>query len=165
MLAMGDLRTLLESLGFARAKSLLQSGNLVFRSGRRTGAALERLLEIETAKRLKVTADYFVRAADEWESIVARNPFPNEAASNSSHLVVTFLKSAPQAKDIEALRAAIKGPEVVRAAGKQVYIVYPAGIGRSKLTSTLIEQMLGSRGTGRNWNTVVKLAALCKEHT
>ncbi|HEV3204383.1 MAG TPA: DUF1697 domain-containing protein, partial [Gemmataceae bacterium] len=95
--------------------------------------------------------------------IVARNPFPNEATSDPSHLVVTLLKTTPQTKDLKALQAAIRGPEVIRAKGKQLYAVYPAGIGRSKLTNTLIEQKLGSRGTGRNWNTVLKLAALCRE--
>jgi uncharacterized protein (DUF1697 family) len=48
----------------------------------------------------------------------------------------------------------------VRAAGRQAYIVYPDGIGESKLTITVIEKKLGSRGTGRNWNTVLKLGAL-----
>ena len=56
--------------------------------------------------------------------------------------------------------AAIRGPEFLERQGEQLYIVYPAGIGRSKLTGTLIEKMLGVRGTARNWNTVLKLAAL-----
>jgi uncharacterized protein (DUF1697 family) len=71
------------------------------------------------------------------------------------------LKAAPSAKQVGELRAAIKGPEVIRADGKQLYIVYPAGQGHSKLTIALIEKKLGSRGTGRNWNTVLKLAAHC----
>src|SRR6266849_2807589 len=85
--AMSELRDLLAALGFAGARSLLQSGNLVFESPRLTGAALERLLEVETAKRLEVSVEYLVRTADEWERIVARNPFPNEARRDPSHLV------------------------------------------------------------------------------
>jgi uncharacterized protein (DUF1697 family) len=73
------------------------------------------------------------------------------------------LKTAPPAADIKQLEAAIKGPERIRAKGKELYLVYPAGIGRSKLTSTLIEQKLGTRGTARNWNTVLKLAELVQE--
>jgi len=163
MVAMSDLRNLLEALGFADARSLLQSGNLVFRSNRRTGSSLERLLEIETAKRLAVSIDYLVRSREEWDKIVARNPFPDEAKRDPSHLVVTFLKSVPQANDVKALQAAIRGPEIVRSEGKQLYVVYPNGIGRSKLTNTLIEKTLASRATGRNWNTVLKLAALMQE--
>ncbi|TMQ31302.1 MAG: DUF1697 domain-containing protein [Planctomycetota bacterium] len=160
MVAMSDLRELLESLGFAGAKSLLQSGNLIFQGDQRTGAKLESLLELETEKRFHVAVDYFVRTAEEWETIIARNPLPNEAERDPSHLVVVFLKKAPEAKDVQALQAAISGPEMVRSDGKQLYVVYPAGIGTSKLTNTLIERKLGTRGTGRNWNTVLKLAAL-----
>jgi uncharacterized protein (DUF1697 family) len=153
--AMFDLRSLFTRLGFPGTQSLLQSGSLIFESGRRTGAELERLFEVETEKHLKVRADYLVRTSAEWKEIVARNPFPGEAKDNPSHLVVMFLKKAPKPKDVEALRAAIRGPEMVRAEGGQDYLFYPAGIGRSKLTTTLIESKLGCRGTGRNWNTVL----------
>src|SRR6266851_3032910 len=163
LVAMSDLRDLLAALGFAGARSLLQSGNLIFQSDRRIGATLERLLEIETEKRLSASVDYFVRTAAEWQKIVARNPFPDEAVRDPSHLVVLFLKEEPKANDVKALQAAIRGPEIVRAEGKQAYFVYPAGIGTSKLTNSLIEKTLGLRGTGRHWNTVLKLAALTQE--
>lgn len=160
--AMAALRELFEALGFAGAKSLLQSGNLIFESDGRTRGELERLLEVETAKRLDLSVDYLVRSAKEWETVIARNPFPKEAEHAPGHLVVVSLKTAPQVKGVETLQAAIKGPERVHAEGKHLYVVYPTGIGRSKLTSTQIEKTLGVRGTGRNWNTVLKLAALCK---
>lgn len=160
--AMSDLRDLVAGLGFSGVTTLLQSGNVVFQSDRLTGAKLEQLLEKETDKRLGVSADYLVRSAADWKKIVARNPFPKEAKSDPSHLVVMFLKAAPKAKDVDALRAAIQGPEILHADGKQLYIVYPAGIGRSKLTGTLIEQRLATRGTARNWNTILKLLALCE---
>lgn len=71
-----------------------------------------------------------------------------------------LLKDAPTETAVKALQRAIEGPEIVRANGRQLYIVYPAGIGRSRLTNRLIEDKLGTRGTGRNWNTVLKLGAL-----
>jgi uncharacterized protein (DUF1697 family) len=162
LVAMSDLRDLCGALGLGGATTLLQSGNLVFQSDQLTGAELEQLLEVETAKRFNVSADYIVRSAAEWEKVVARNPFPKEAKNDPSHLLVMFLKAAPPAKSVAALQAAIVGPEIVRSDGKQLYIVYPAGIGRSKLTGALIEKKLGARGTGRNWNTVLKLLAICQ---
>lgn len=160
--AMADLRDLLTQLGFVDAQSLLQSGNLVFRSDARTGAHLERLLEAEAAQRLALQTDFFVRTAEEWKAVVAHNPFREEAERDPGHLVAMFLKEAPNAKDVDALRAAITGPEVFRVEGRQAYIVYPRGIGRSRLTNTLIEKKFGTRVTGRNWNTVLKLGALVK---
>ena len=157
--AMADLRGFLGKLGLADAKSLLQSGNLVFRSDVRTGD-LERLLETEAERRLGLQTDFFVRTAQEWKAIIAGNPFPGAARNDPSHLVVVFLKKAPDSKSVRALQAAISGPETVLSEGKQAYITYPAGIGNSRLTASVIDRMLGTRGTARNWNTVVKLGAL-----
>src|SRR5260370_38937384 len=78
LIAMRDLREMFEALGFAGAKSWLQSGNVVFRSDRRKGAALERLLEAETEKRLGSSIDYCVRDAAELKTGIARNPCPLE---------------------------------------------------------------------------------------
>jgi uncharacterized protein (DUF1697 family) len=158
--AMSDLRDLVGGLGFEDVRSLLQTGNLVFRSETRDGAQVERRLEAEAARRLGLETDFIVRSAEEWEAVVAGNPFPAEAKRDPGHLLVVFLKGAPVAKGVESLQAAIKGREVVRARGKDAYIVYPDGIGRSRLTNALIEKHLGTRGTGRNWNTVLKLQAL-----
>jgi uncharacterized protein (DUF1697 family) len=158
--AMADLRDLFTRLGFADAQSLLQSGNLVFRSTARAGGPLERLLEAEARKRLGLQADFFVRSAKEWSAIVAHNPFRREAERDPGHLLVMVLKDAPDPKNVKALQAAITGPEIVRAVGRQAYITYPDGVGRSRLTNALIEKTLGTRGTGRNWNTVIKLEAL-----
>jgi uncharacterized protein (DUF1697 family) len=157
---MDDLRDLLTQLGLSDARSLLQSGNLVFRAEATTGAQLEHLLEIGAEKRLGLQTDFFVRSAEEWKAIVARNPFRREAEHDPSHLVVFFLKDAPLVGGVEALQAAIRGPEVVRAHERHAYVVYPNGIGRSRLTNALIESKLGRRGTARNWNTVLKLSAL-----
>src|SRR5262249_26600127 len=140
LVAMSDLRDLLGALGFTDGKSLLQSGNLVFASDGRTAAELERVLEGETTRRLGLTVDYLVRSAAEWQTVVDRNPFPEETKRDPARLVVTFLKATPQARDVKALQTAIQGPEVVRADGKHLYMVYPTGIGRSKLTNTLIEK-------------------------
>jgi uncharacterized protein (DUF1697 family) len=160
--AMADLLDLLTQLGFVDPRSLLQSGNLVFRSRARSGARLERVLETEAANRLALETDFFVRSAAELRSVIAHNPFRKEADRDPGRLVVMFLKDAPGAKEVKAVQVAITGPEVVRVAGRHAYLVYPSGIGRSRLTNALIERQLGTRGTGRNWNTVRKLGALAQ---
>lgn len=155
--AMADLRDLFIELGFADVRSVLQSGNILFRSRPRTGAGLERLLELEAGKRLDLQTDFFVRTREEWKAVVAGNPFREEATRDPGHLVVMFLKDAPAVEKVEALRAAITGPERVHGNGRELYVVYPNGMGRSRVTNVLIEAKLGTRATGRNWNTVLKL--------
>jgi uncharacterized protein (DUF1697 family) len=157
---MADLRKLLADLGFENVQSILQSGNLIFESTGKTPAQLEGLLESEAKKRLGLETPFFVRSAKDWKAVVAGNPFPEEAERDPGHLIVVFLKKEASAKDVAVLQAAIKGREVVRAKGRHAYIVYPDGVGRSKLTNVMIEKKLGSSGTGRNWNTVLKLGDL-----
>jgi uncharacterized protein (DUF1697 family) len=161
--AMSALKDLLAKLGFDNARSILQSGNLIFRSDPRDSTGLENMLEAEAAKRLGLQADFLIRNANEWRKIVARNPFRKEAEADPGHLLVMFLKSAPVPSAVKAAQDAIVGRETIRADGRQIYIVYPDGIGRSRLTNVLLEKKLGTRGTARNWNTVLKLAALADD--
>jgi uncharacterized protein (DUF1697 family) len=159
-IAMADLRATFAKLGFADAKTLLQSGNVVFTTDKRSSAELEKLLEAAAEKHHKMQVDFMIRSAKEWSEIVAANPYPEEAKADPSHLVVLALKGAPKAGAEAALQSAIKGPETVRVIGKNAYLYYPAGQGTSKLTPAIIEKHLVHRGTARNWNTVLKLLAL-----
>jgi uncharacterized protein (DUF1697 family) len=158
--SMADLRDLLVGLGFTDAQTLLQSGNIVFSGGNKTTTALEQTLERAATKQLELETDFFVRTAKEWQAIIDGNPFPREAKDDPSHLLAVIMKDDLATSKVTALQKTIVGREVVRAKGRCAYIVYPDGIGRSKLTSALIEKKLGTRGTGRNWNTVMKLGAL-----
>ncbi len=157
---MAELRALLAGLGLGDPRTLLQSGNLVFRAAGTRPRHLERVLEAEAEKRLGVRTDFFVRTAAEWDAVVAANPFPDEAERDPAHLVVVALTEAPPAARFAVLQAAVVGREVVRGAGRHAYVTYPDGQGGSRLTLPLIEKKLGTRGTARNWNTVLNLAAL-----
>jgi len=159
MVAMADLRAMLEAVGFTDVRSLLQSGNLVFQGRAQASASLERKLEQEAQRRLDLATDFHVRTAAEWQTIIRRNPFPDAARRDPGHLLMMCFKEAPAANHVKALQAAIKGREVVRAVGRQAYVIYPDGVGTSRLTTAQIDKTLGLRGTARNWNTVLKLGA------
>lgn len=156
---MSELCAVLGGLGFSGVRSLLQSGNVVFECAVPANAALEARLEATVAAQLGVKTECFVRNAREWNAIVANNPYPRVATDDPGRLVVMTFKSAPAAKAVVALQAAIVGRETVIGGRKHAYFVYPDGIGTSKLTNALIERKLGTSSTARNWNTVLKLAA------
>jgi uncharacterized protein (DUF1697 family) len=161
-LPMARLRDLAAGLRFEAPQTVLQSGNLVFRA--RASAkpvALEHLLETALTSRLDLHANVCVRTAVEWRRIVERNPFPEEAESDPGHLLMMALKRPAGAVAVDALRASIAGRELVRGDGAHLYLYYPDGIGRSRLTAAVIERAVGARGTARNWSTVLKLDALC----
>ena len=155
-----DLLGLAKDLGFADAKTLLTSGNLVLWGDDEGDAALEKRLEDGLEKRMGLRTEFMVRTPAELKAIIADNPFPDLVESRPSHLVVNFLKHPPPAGDIEVLRAAITGRERVHAHGKELYIDFIDGIGESMLDRDWKKTKKAPLGTARNWNTVLKLAAM-----
>jgi len=147
MVAMADLRDRLTKLGFGNVRSILQSGNLIFDTKKKPA-------DVETLLEKDLELDVFVRTPKEMDAIIGANPFPKEAKNDPGRLVVLFLKASGDGK---TLQKAIKDREIARGEGRQIYVYYPDGQGRSRLTNALIEKTLGTRVTARNWNTVLKL--------
>ena len=157
-ISMAQLKALAESLGLAEPRTLLQSGNLVFQAKARASAPFEKLLEDALGKQLSLKTPVLVRSASEWQVALEANPFPAEAKSDPSHLLVMPLKASIDKVAMGELTRAIVGRERVKVVGQVLYLVYPDGIGRSKLTAALIEKKIGVAGTARNWNTAQKIA-------
>jgi len=159
-LPMAELRAAVAKAGFDEPRTLLQSGNLVFDAGSLSPAATEKKLEALCAKAFGLKIDIYVRTPGEFDAIVAANPFAQESKAEPGRVHVLFLREAPPASAFAALQAAIKGREIVRAGGRHAYMFYPDGMGSSKLSPAVLARHLGMPGTARNWNTVLKLAAM-----
>jgi len=155
--SMGDLRTRLTESGFADVRSLLQSGNILFKTklGRRD--VIERRIEDEISRTYGRPAQCFVRTPGEWQKVIRGNPYPRQAAEDPARLMVLILKSTPSAAAWRALQAGITGRETVQGDSDHGYVVYPDGMGRSRLTLDRIEAALAASGTTRNWNTAMKI--------
>ncbi len=160
---MAELRAVAEGLGYSKVRTLLASGNLVFTGTEEPGVRVERRLEQAAARSLGLETAFLVRTADELSACRAHNPFPSESERDPAHLVIVFLRDAPGPEAWRSLRAAVSGPEVVRGWQKHAFVYYAGGIGNSRLTGALIDRKLGTVGTGRNWNTVGKIAAVASE--
>ena len=157
--AMADLRGMFADLGYEDARAVLQTGNVVFAAGGADLPDLAATPERETATRLGLKTAYLLRTATEWRQAITANPFPAAARDDPAHLVVMPLRDGPGADAAAALTAAIPGREAVANVGRDLFAHYPDGIGRSKLTLKRIERTLGTVGTGRNWNTALKVLA------
>jgi uncharacterized protein (DUF1697 family) len=162
LIRMQALRALYESLGLIGVQTFIQSGNVLFRTeeadmnqlASRIAGAIERELSLKPA--------ILMRTLPEWREVVASNPFAAREDIDPSKLLVTFVArtlTAPQRRAAEAISV---GPEVLIARRREVYAYYPEGLGQSKLTPALLERTLGQPGTGRNWNSVLKMLALAE---
>ena len=146
MLPMKELRELCEAAGFERIATYIQSGNVVLAS-RRGPAAVQRLLEEALAAKLGKPVGVHLRTPDELASVLERNPFPGVPGNQ---VLVLFLDDAPPADALDGL--VIPGREQVRLSGREVFVHFPDGMGRSKLKIPYAKT-----ATGRNLNTVGKL--------
>jgi uncharacterized protein (DUF1697 family) len=159
---MARLKTVLEELGFENVKTHLNSGNVVFITKEKSAAKLTKTIEAAIEKEFGFRPTVVLRTVAELSKILAKNPFTEMAESDPSHLLVITLAGKPHADAKARLAKAYQGPEEIKIAGENVYLTYPNGIGRSKLTNMVLEKHLGVAGTARNWNTLAKLSEIAE---
>ena len=140
-------------------RTLLQSGNVVFRSGLKDRARLAKRIAQEIERQLGLHVEVIMRTLAEVETIVERGPVLSPRADKAK-LHVMFLGAMPDAAAQVMLakwHQDSKLPEMLEMRGPEIYLYYPGGVGRSKLSNAVIEGKLGVAGTSRNWNTLTKL--------
>ena len=160
---MAELRALLAELGLEGVRTWIASGNAVFRTFGPVGAELEALLERSIAERIGPRLEVMVRDAGEWDRMIAGNPFPEDAAERPSKLLATVLKGTPDEAGARAFEALAVAPDRCRVVGDIAWMVFTDAASLKAYTPAAYRRMLGASGTGRNWNTVVKLQALAAE--
>jgi uncharacterized protein (DUF1697 family) len=95
--------------------------------------------------------------------VIARNPFAKRRGIEPSKLLVSFLASDPGAEAREKVRQMKCDPEELRIEGREMYIYFPNGVGRSKLSLVRLEKTLKTPGTARNWNSVTKMLEMAEK--
>lgn len=161
-LPMAALRELCAQLGWRDVATYVQSGNVVFAADREP-ALLETELEAAIEDRFGMKVPVIVRTAAQWAAHARANPFPGAARDAPNYLLLYVSKRPPDAGAAEAIQCRADAGEVVKAAGEAVWIHYPGGSGRSRLTPTLIDKAIGSPATSRNYRTVTKLKQMLEE--
>ena len=156
--AMADLRALIESLGYADVRTLLNSGNVVFTAPRTTpGAAADRI-ETALAARLGVSARVTVLTAADLAAAVTDNPLL-EVAADPTRLLVAVLREPANRAKLTPLAKQDWTPEAVAVGKRVAYLWCAEGILTSGLAQA-VNRALGDAVTARNWATVLKLHAL-----
>ena len=154
---MDALKELHESLGLQRVETYIQSGNVVFTSDDAIPTQLARQIAEAFEHKFGFSSNVMVRTADEFKVIIENNPFKDQPMKETKWVVAMILASDPTSTAREDIQKTYSGPEELHITGQEVYIYYPEGIGRSKLTNTFLEKKLKTMGTARNWNTVLRV--------
>ena len=156
---MARLRDALAAAGLEEIATVLQSGNVVFRS-RASAAAAAKVVAATIEETFGLEIGVVIRSAAELAAVAATTPFlDQEPDGDAKTLHVAFLSARPSAAAVAKLDRDRSAPDSFAVAGREIYLSYPDGSGRSRLTLDYLEKKLGVTGTARNWRTVQRLAA------
>lgn len=158
-LPMAQLRELATAAGMQEVRTYIQSGNLVGVAPSGSTSALATRLRKEIAAATPLDPEVIVRTQGELAKVIDGNPFVARG-EDPKHLHVTFL-SSPAERVLTGHDPAAWAPEEVVAIGRELHLLLPDGIGRSKLAAALARRADG--GTTRNWRTVTTLLEMAGE--
>ena len=154
--SMADLRAVFRQLGWSDARTVLQSGNVVFTapddpgSGARIRAAIAAATGVD-ARVLVVSGRRLVAA-------LGANPLL-AAVSDPSRCLVTFLDGAVP-PGLEVPDPADLAPEQLAVGDGVIYQWCPDGILGSRVPAAFWRPLDAQGRTARNWRTLQRLAAL-----
>jgi uncharacterized protein (DUF1697 family) len=152
------LREKLTETGFENVATYINSGNAIVRSRLNRKKVIATIAELCRAQ-FGFDKAIFAPTLDEWDDLIARNPFAGAAATAPTTVHAALLESAPRGEDVERIRAcAVKGEEI-EIVENAAYLHTPHGFGKSKMAANF-DKWIGVTNTARNWNTVLKLAEL-----
>jgi uncharacterized protein (DUF1697 family) len=146
---MATLRAMCTRAGFANVRTYIASGNVVLDSDD-DAASVRATIEAQLAGYFSRAAAVAIRTASELAAILAGNPFPD---AEPKHTYVMFLDNAPPCDAL--VQAVGRTDEMMQLGAREIYVAYPAGMGRSKLRIPA-----AAAGTARNLNTVSALVKL-----
>jgi len=160
--SMVELRELLSSLGHGDVATYIQSGNVLFTSPRDDPATLAQEIEERIAGDMGLGVKVLIRTPDELAAVVEGNPFLREMKSPTG-LYASFLSGSLDEARLSEIDARRFEPDEFRLGDRVIYLWYPNGAGRTKLTIDVWERRFGLSATTRNWNTVTKLLSLASD--
>lgn len=160
---MEDLRLLYESLDLRDPRTYVQSGNVIFRTREKNSVKLAKKIQEAIDKKFGFRAEVVVRTIGEMRQSVAANPFRNRRDIEASKLLITFLAAEPAAEANATLRNLKVQREELHLIGRELYIYFPDGIGKSKVPWSSVEKLLKVTGTARNLNSVVKMLEMAEQ--
>ncbi len=160
-IAMADLRTLFEALGFTEVRTVLNSGNVVFGGSKLAQPAAAAAIEEALVQKLGVASRVTVLSAAELDQVIDGNPLVAQSTDHA-RLVAFMLSGAGQRKLLEPLAEQDWAPGALALGKRAAYVWCPGGV-LDSAAAAAVAKLLGDGSTSRNWNTMLKLHALCTQ--
>ena len=159
---MDALKALCVSLKLRDPQTFIQSGNVIFGTREQDLAKLARRIQDAIERKIGFRPAVVLRTARELREVIARNPFAGRNGIEPNNLLVTFLATCPGKEACDKAQGIKPGLEEMHIIGREAFIHFPDGQGRSKLSWAKLERVLETSGTGRNWNSVTRMMEIAE---
>ena len=154
---MDVLRSVCESIGLENCETHIQSGNVIFNTAKRDPERIAREMEASIEKQFGFRAPVILRTPAELKNVIEKAPFISRPDFEPARLLIYFLASALTDEARLKLKTVDPSPEQLAIGVRELFIYYPNGMARPKLSLTSLEKKIANIGTGRNWTTVNNL--------
>ncbi len=160
---MDALRAMYQAIGLEDPRTYVQSGNVIFRTKEKNARKLATKIQDAIEKSFKFRPAVIVRTLDELRKAIAATPFDARRGLHPGKILVTFLADVPPTEAAAKLATLKSFPEEIHLIGRELYIYFPDGAGKSKLPWSQVEKLLKVNGTARNWNSVSAMLKIAEE--
>lgn len=151
------LRSVFEDLGFEDVRTVISSGNVLFRSESTDIEELEATVEAAWPEKLGFTSTTIIRSIPEMEELVDLDPFAGLEHGQETYLLVTFCKQAPEVDFELPHRPQDRPYELVARTERELFSVTDmSGEGAADLM-TWLERQFGKEISSRTWLTVHRI--------
>lgn len=158
---MVDLKKMMMEMGFTDVKTLLNSGNVVFKSKKiNASSSIEQEMESALEKTFGFPVPVLVRKGSDITQLVNSAPFADIDVTKDTRLYLTFVKSEPMNVPAQPWYSKDKSFTILKYENNVIHSVLDLSISKTIAAMKILEDSFGKDITTRNWNTVVKLEAL-----
>ncbi len=157
---MADLKKMLEKIGFSNVQTILASGNVVFDSSEKNLEAIKEKIEKQIEETFGFQVKTIIHSMSYIKKLMADDPFKGIEVTKETRLYVTFLSHKPKSTFKAPYQSPDKLFRILKATDDALFSVLLVKDARSIDAMNFIDKEFGKEVTTRNWNTIVKVAAL-----
>jgi uncharacterized protein (DUF1697 family) len=151
---MDRLKKHFEELGFKKVETFIASGNVIFETASKGGAALEKKIAAHLEKSLGFPALTFLRSDRELAEVLEHDALGEPRPQS---VYIAFLSATPSKEARARLMSFRSKTDDFHVNGREVYWLCKTHMSDSPFFRVGIEKALGTKATVRNATTVTKL--------
>lgn len=159
-LPMADLKKVMEDLKFKQVKTILNSGNVIFKISMNSETELENIISAKLQKRFGFEVPTHIINSLLLSDLIKNDPFRNVEITSDIRLYITFLKSMPETGIKLPYTSEDKSFDIIALQDKYLCSVLDLSKTKSVKGMDILEKIFGKNITTRNWNTLKRIEEL-----